>query len=329
MADLSLLKQPLTIKGITFANRYVSAPLDMQNATETGLVTDALLDLYRRRKGPALIVVEHNYIHASGRWSIQQLAVDRDECIAGLTQLADVIHNNNQIGVVQLAHAGSAADPGITSRVTVGPSAIAHPVHARPIPHALTLPEIEELKTAYVQAALRVQQARFDGVEIHGAHGYLLSQFLSPLTNQRQDEYGGNLENRCRLLLEIVKDVRAAVGPDFLLFYRLGADDFLPGGTTTDDACWLAPRLATAGVDILDVSSGLKGSRGFTGQGFFRDLLKSIKPSISIPIIGVGGLEDPAVAAEVLAVGEADFIALGRAIMQQANIVEEILKQIP
>lgn len=325
MSDLAVLRKPISVKNLTFTNRYVCAPLDMQNATETGLVTEEMLALYRERKGPALIIAEHHRILQSGKWNVKQLAADRDECIDGLTRLVKTIHENQQIAVAQISHVGSAADTHVTGMEAVAPSAVVHPVLNRSVPRELSLSEIQDIKQAFVKAAMRVKQAGFDGVEIHGAHGYLLTQFLSPLTNQRQDEYGGSLEKRSRFLMEVVEAVRQAVGSDYLLLYRLGADDYLPGGTTVDDACWLAPKLATAGVDILDISSGLKGSRAFSGPGFFRDMMKRVKNSVTIPTIGVGGLEEPAVAAEVLTHSEADFIALGRAIMKEPNYVEKVL----
>lgn len=328
MVDLAVLKQPLQVKGVTLANRYASAPLDLQQASETGLVTDALLDLYRRRRGPGLIIVEHNYVLPAGRWSARQLAVDRDECIDGLKKLAEVIKSRGQAAVVQINHAGSCADPKITGLEPVGPSAVTHPLRAVTEPRALTLDEIERIKEAFVTAALRVQKAGFDGVEIHGAHGYLLCQFLSPLTNKRTDKYGGSLENRGRLHCEIVQLVRQMVDKNFLILFRLGCDDFLPGGTTTEDAAWLAPRLEAAGVDILDVTSGMTVSRSFTGDGFFRPMLRIMKESVHIPVIGVGGLDKPEVAAAVVADGEADIVALGRAIVRQPDIVEHILQSI-
>lgn len=328
MVDLTVLTRPLTIKGVTLANRYASAPLDLQQASETGLVTDELLDLYRRRRGPGLIIVEHSYVHPAGRWSTCQLAVDRDECLAGLKRLAELLHGRGQIAIMQISHAGGCADPNITGLEPVAPSAVLHPVRAVTEPHALTLKEIERVKEAFVTAALRVQEAGFDGVEIHGAHGYLLCQFLSPLTNKRTDKYGGNLENRARLHTEIVQLVRQMVEKDFLIFFRLGCDDFMAGGTTVDDAAWLAPRLAADGVDVLDVTSGMMGSTAFSGDGFFRPMLKIMKDSVAIPVIGVGGLEKPDVAAAVIANGEADIVALGRAIVREPAVVERILRNI-
>lgn len=328
MVDLAVLKQPLTIKGVTLANRYASAPLDLQQASETGLVTDELLDLYRRRRGPGLIIVEHSYVQPVGRWNTRQLAVDRDECIDGLKRLAELLHSRGQAAVMQISHAGSCANPDITGLEPVGPSAVLHPLRAVTEPHALTLGEIERIKEAFVTAALRVQKAGFDGVEIHGAHGYLLCQFLSPLTNKRTDKYGGSLENRARLHCEIVRLVRQMVDRNFLIFFRLGCDDFITGGTTVDDAAWLAPRLAADGVDVLDVTSGMTGSRAFTGDGFFRPMLKTMKESVSIPVIGVGGLDKPEVAAAVIANGEADIVALGRAIVREPAVVERLLNSI-
>jgi 2,4-dienoyl-CoA reductase-like NADH-dependent reductase (Old Yellow Enzyme family) len=328
MIHKGVLLQSIVVREKRFSNRYVSAPLDMQLASDDGLVTEALLDLYRKRKGPSLVICEHHRVLQSGKWNTKQLAADRDECIPGMRQLAQAIHENGQIAVVQINHSGSAVDTQITGMEAVAPSAVVHPVLNRSLPRALEMDEIAQMKKAFADAAVRVKQAGFDGVEIHGAHGYLLTQFLSPLTNKRTDEYGGTLENRSRLHREIVKEVRSAVGNDFLVLFRLGADDYLSGGTTVEDACRLAPQLQEAGVDILDITSGLKGSRAFSGQGFFRDMIKQVKAKVTIPVIAVGGLEDPGVAAAVIAENEADFVALGRALVKQPDYIAQVLQEI-
>jgi NADPH2 dehydrogenase len=321
----SVLLEKQRVKNYEFHNRYVCPPFDIAKATEDGLITEELLSIYAMRKGPSLIVAEQAAIARAGQYREKLIYVDRDECIEGLSKLADVIHQNNQVAVLQINHAGSAADISLTGMEAVAPSAVVHPAVKRSMPRALTIPEIHEIKEAFVQAAIRVKKAGFDGVEIHNCHGFLLTQFLSPLTNLRTDEYGGSLENRSRLLMEIVREVRLAVGEEFLLLVRLGMDDLLPGGLTLDEGCLVAEKLEEAGIDILDVSSGLMSPLVLKGPAMLRHLFREAKNHVKIPVIATGALDDIDVAANLVAEGEADFIGIGRKIMRQPNFVEGLL----
>jgi 2,4-dienoyl-CoA reductase-like NADH-dependent reductase (Old Yellow Enzyme family) len=159
-------------------------------------------------------------------------------------------------------------------------------------------------------------------VEIHGAHGYLLNQFLSPLTNRRHDNYGGSRENRIRFLLEVVEEVRKAVGKDYPVFFRLGGDDRMYGGLTIEDAHWVALRLVRASVDVLDLSGGLAGYDG-EGQGYFVYLAEAVKPVVDIPIMVTGGIKEPAYANQLLESGTADLIGVGRALLQDYRWMEK------
>lgn len=324
----TVLLESQTIKDFVFHNRYVCAPFDISKATKDGIITEELLSIYEQRKGPSLIVVEQAAISLSGQYRENLIFVDRDECIVGLSKLAVIIHSNNQVAVVQINHAGSAADTSLTGVEAVAPSAIINPAIKRSVPRALSIAEILKIREAFVQAALRVKKAGFDGVEIHNCHGFLLTQFLSPLTNLRTDEYGGSLENRSRLLLEIVTAVRTAVGEDFLLLVRLGLDDLLPGGTTLEEGCLLAGKLQEAGIDILDVSTGLMSPFSLQGPAMLRDMLRTVKGHINLPVIGAGELENIDIASDMVEKEEVDFIALGRKIMNQPNYVEGLLEKI-
>jgi 2,4-dienoyl-CoA reductase-like NADH-dependent reductase (Old Yellow Enzyme family) len=328
LKNYSILLKDLTVKNFSFLNRYACAPFDISKATEDGLVSEELLSIYEQRKGPSLIVVEQAAIALEGQYRERLIFVDRDECIEGLTKLAEVIHKNSQIAVLQINHAGSAADEKLTGMEAVAPSAVANPAFKRSLPRELTLGEIHKLRASFVEAALRVKRAGFDGVELHNCHGFILTQFLSPLTNQRTDEYGGNLENRSRLLLETTTAIRKAVGEDFLLLVRLGVDDLLPGGTNLEEGCQVAQWLEKAGVDILDVSSGMLPPLVLEGPAMLRDRIKAVKAKVNIPVIGAGELEDINIAADMVENGEVDFIALGRPIMNKANFVEELLLMI-
>jgi NADPH2 dehydrogenase len=324
----SVLLEKQTVKKFVFNNRYVCAPFDIASATEKGLVTDELVSIYKERVGPSLIIVEQAAVAAAGQYREKLLFIDRDECIEGLSKLIDVIHNNNQVAVLQINHAGSAADISLTGMEAVAPSSIIHPAVKRSMPRALSISEIQEIKEAFVEAAIRARKAGFDGVEIHNCHGFLLSQFLSPLTNLRTDEYGGSLENRSRLLMEITKAVREAIGEEHLLLVRLGLDDLLPGGLTLKEGCLVAEKLEKAGIDILDISTGLVPPLRLPGPAMLRDMLRTVKEHVNIPVIGAGELADIEIAADMVEKEEVDFIALGRPIMNQPNFVEGLLEKI-
>lgn len=328
MKKSSILLESQKIKEFVFSNRYVCAPFDIAKATNEGLITEELLSIYEQRKGPSLIIVEQAAIAPAGQYRENLVFVDRDECLEGLTHLATTIHKNNQVAVLQINHAGSAADTNLTGLEAVAPSSMIHPVVKRSLPRALTLSEIQKIRMDFVEAALRAKRAGFDGVEIHNCHGFLLTQFLSPLTNHRTDEYGGSLENRSRLLLEITRAVREAVGEEFLVLVRLGLDDLLPGGTTLDEGCQVAIKLEEEGIDILDVSTGLMPPLGLKGPAMLREMLKTVKQHVNIPVIGAGELDNPDIASEMVAREEVDFIGLARAIMKQPNFVEDLIGKI-
>ena len=328
MEGNAVLLDKQRVKSFTFDNRYVCAPFDISKATENGLITDELLSIYEKRKGPSLIVVEQAAIALAGQYREKLIFIDRDECIDGLSKLAAVIHHNNQVAVLQINHAGSAADVAITKMEAVAPSALVHPAFNRSMPRALTIDEIHEIRESFVEAALRVKRAGFDGVEIHNCHGFLLTQFLSPLTNLRTDEYGGSLENRSRLLMEITKAVREAIGNEQLLLVRLGIDDLLPGGLTLEEGCLIAEKLEKAGIDILDISTGLVPPLNLPGPAMLRDMLRTVKGHVSIPVIGAGELADVEVAADMVKKNEIDFVGLARPIMDKPNFVEDLLEGI-
>lgn len=325
---MALLFEELTVQGVTLHNRVVLPPLATEKSTSEGLVTEELLSHYRSfaQTGIGLIVVEHAYVNKQGKASARQLSVDSEKTVAGLSQLAATIKSQGCVAVMQINHAGSAADNQVTDTEVVGPSAISHPRNTAVVPQELTVNEIAGIVEAFAAAAKRVQEAGFDGVEIHGAHGYLLNQFLSPVTNWRQDAYGGSRERRMLLAMEVTEAVRAAVGPDFLLLYRLGAADLLPEGLTLTDAKALAPRLQVIGVDIFDISGGIAGSRPAVYQGkeaYFAPFAAGIKQVVSQPVLVTGGITQAQVAEELLQQGKVDLIGVGRQLLKNPQWVGE------
>lgn len=311
------LLDPLSIGGLSLKNRIVMPPMANDLATTKGEVTQALIAHYTRRAaGVGLVIVEHSYIAKEGKLSSRQLGIYDDALIKGLSDLAESIHAKETPVCIQITHAGRRANSSICGSQPVAPSAI-RASESDEVPRELEKHEIEGLVRLYGEAARRACKAGFDAVEIHGAHGYLLNQFASPLSNRRTDEYGGPFENRIRFPLEVVERVRKVVGLDTPLLYRLGAHDGQEGGVTIGECQAFARKLVEASINVVDVSGGLVGSdpEGPTSQGFFLPLAEMIKQAVEVPVIGVGGIRDPEFADEVIRQKRADLVAVGRAIL--------------
>lgn len=318
------LLDPLQVKGLTLRNRIVMPPMQTSLATGKGAVTDKLIDHYAKRSGAlGLLIVEHSYVSANGRLSQKQLGIYDDKLIFGLETLASRIHATGTPVVIQINHAGSAARKDVTGIEPVGPSATEN---AR----ELTKSEIKVLAEDFAISAERAMKAGFDGVEVHGAHGFLLNQFYSPLTNKRQDEYGGSLQNRTRFPLEVVEKVKETVRGRLLL-YRLGSDDMDPKGTQTKHSMEFAVKLERIGVDIIDVSGGLCGSRPDQLQsvkGYFVPQAYAIKKVVKVPVIGVGGITDPEYADRLVREGKVDLVAVGRSLYKDPEWAQSALNKL-
>ncbi|MGE5508997.1 MAG: NADH:flavin oxidoreductase [Chitinophagales bacterium] len=314
---MSKLFSTFSVRDLKLRNRIVMPPMANNHATELGEVTDFLVEHYRRRAGSVgLIIVEHSYVARGGHINRNQLGIYDDRLIPGLTRLVRAIHESGGVTCIQITHGGSAAASSVTGETPVAPSPVPHPAGGE-TPRELSQAELEEFIRAFGQAARRAKEAGFDAVEVHGAHGYLLNQFYSPLTNRRTDAFGGSREARLAFPLAVVREVRRVVGPDYPVFYRLGADDRLPGGLAVDDAVWAAPRLAAAGVDLVDVSGGFAGSRppDLQGQGYYAYLSEPVKRVSQAPVLVTGGITEPAAAEALLAEGKADLVGVGRALL--------------
>lgn len=269
------------------------------------------------------VITERAFVCQQGKAHGGQLSIAREEDIPGLRRLADVLHNNGVKAVAQISHAGGAANPQDTGMEPVSASAVQSPraKAGAPLPRAMTVGEIQAVVEAFAQAACRAQKAGFDGVELHAAHGYLLNQFYSPLTNHRTDAYtGATLAGRLRFLLEAVEAVRAAVGQELLLAVRLGAGDDMPGGTTVEDSVRACQLLEQAGVDLLDISGGICGPYrgGSKEQGYFSDWSQAVKEAVSVPVLVTGGITQPEAARRLLEAGKADLVGVGRALLKDS-----------
>ncbi|MFH0897593.1 MAG: NADH:flavin oxidoreductase [Candidatus Bathyarchaeota archaeon] len=309
------LLDPVNIGKLKLRNRIVMPPMATGKATRDGEITDAQIKHYTERaRGMGLIVVEHSYIMQNGKLSFNQLGIYDDRLISGLSKLVKAVHKHRIAITTQINHAGGKAVSSIIGTSPVGPSPI--PIF-KETPRELDTDEIDELVEAFGQASRRTVEAGFDAVEIHGAHGFILNQFLSPLTNKREDKFGGSFENRARFPLRVVERVRKEVGNGFPLLYRLGADDFMDDGLSLEDTKVFAKMLADAGVDTIDVSGGIGGSNpsGLKGQGYLFPLAEGIKKVVKVPVIGVGGITEAEYADKAVREGRVDLVAVGRTLL--------------
>jgi 2,4-dienoyl-CoA reductase-like NADH-dependent reductase (Old Yellow Enzyme family) len=310
---------PISVRGLKLKNRLVMPPMGTDLSNPSGFVTEKHLAYYGpRSREVGLVIVEHTYVDVSGRYTLTQLGIHNDETIHGLKKLVEVIHGSGAAAAIQINHSGGKCSSSICGCQPVGPSSIHY---FKEPTRGLEVEEIRKLVKAFGDAALRAVKAGFDAVEIHAAHGWLLNQFASPITNKRTDQYGGSLRNRFRFPLEVIEEVRRRVGSDYPLLFRLGADDFIPGGLTIEESKAIAPELVKAGVDVLDISGGLCGIYHPTSQnpGFFIPIAEDIKKVVSVPVIGVGGIRNARFADELIKSGRVDLVAVGRALMKEED----------
>lgn len=319
---MACLLKPLANSKLKLNNRLVLPPMATAKCGEDGIVTQEILDYYdEKSKGGyiSLIIIEHSFIEEQGKAHNGQLSIANDNVIEGLKNLSNIIHKNGSKAIMQINHAGSLTKNAVTGCGIVGPSAIMHPRNNE-MPNELTKEDIRRVVLKFREAARRVKNAGFDGVEIHSAHGYLLNEFYSPITNKRKDEYGGDVFGRIKLHLEIITAIREEVGEDFPILLRLGACDYAEGGNIIDDCKNAVIEFQKAGVDIIDISGGVLGYiiPGVKRQGYFSEVTEELKKNVSIPVILTGGITEAEAAEKLLESDKADLIGVGRAILKDS-----------
>ncbi len=321
---MSVLFSPLTLRGLTLQNRIVMSPMDMYSAGEDGRPTDFHLVHYGARAigGVGLLLQEVTAVEARGRISLGDLGLWDDAQMAPLRHIVDFVHSQGARMGVQIGHAGRKAWSAARAYgplPVVGPSAVAFDADWA-LPQALAEGELDGLVAAFAAAARRALAVGYDVVEIHSAHGYLLHQFLSPLSNQRTDAYGGSLENRARLLRRVTQAVRAAWPPDKPLFVRVSASDWTPGGLDIEQIVQVARWLKEDGVDLLDCSSGGNvPAPPPAGPGYQVPFAQRVKRDTGLPTGAVGLITTPELAEEVVRNQRADLILLGRALLREPH----------
>jgi len=328
---VSRLFEATEINGMTIKNRFVRSATWAGMAGDDGSCTPKLIELMVKlaEGGVGLIITGHVYVSKIGQASPWQLGIYKDELISGLRELTDAVHKKGGKIMVQLAHAGMFANPKLTGETPVAPSALSG--FTEYLPKEMDLNDIEELVKAFGEAALRAKNAGFDGIQIHAAHGYLLSQFLSPVFNKRNDRYGGKIEDRANFLLEILKSIRTNVGHDYPLLIKMNSRDFLEGGLELEESIEVAAMLKEEGIDAIEISGGTaasgKRSPARTGilseddEAYFKDAARAFKESIDIPLILVGGIRSLGVAKDIVDNNIADYISMSRPFIREPDLI--------
>ncbi len=328
------LFDPLTLRGVTLRNRVGISPMCMYSYVD-GYASDwTLVHLGSRASGGAgLVIAEATAVEARGRITPEDLGIWSDAHAEKLAPVTHFIRQQGAVPGIQIAHAGRKASTARTWASKRGPLSDEEGgwpiVGASPLPfgegyrtpHELTVDEIRVVQLAFRDAAIRARDVGFRLLELHGAHGYLINSFLSPLSNHRADAYGGSFDNRTRFLLEIVRLVRAVWPDDLPLSVRLSCVDWLEGGWTLDDSIVLSRLLKAEGVDVIDCSSGsiAPGSHGPTWPGYQVPFAEAIRHAADIPTMAVGLIDAPTHAAEIVASGRADIVLLGRASLRDPH----------
>lgn len=320
------LFSPIEIQGKTFPNRITMAPLYLGYAGEGGTVSTLLLEHYRlmAQSGAAMINVENSTVdYPDGSGSDRTIRIDTDDNLKGLEKLAETIKNQGALACIQINHAGRFAGMGRQ----LAPSAV--DTFGRK-PEALDKKQIAEIRKKFAEAAKRAQSAGFDMVELHGGTGYLLAEFISPRTNKRTDDYGGKLKNRMKFPLEVLSEVKSAVG-DFPAGYRFMADEWMPDGLKLDESTEFAGALSEAGIAWLSVMGGTYESfmlpelgEKFKKPGYNADLAGKVKKYSQAPVIAAGRISTGSVAEEIIAGGKADLAGLGRVLWADPEWPEKV-----
>ncbi len=326
--------EPVAVGTVEIKNRIVAGPMVMNHATEDGHVTPRMVEYYaaKAKGGFGLVHVEASYIRPDGNMFSRMLGVYSDKQLPGLNEVVEAIHAYGAKCTIQLVHGGRVSDPRISGSQPLAPSDDTPPLAAKP--RGLRVEEIEELVACYARAAVRAKAAGFDGAMIHGAHGFLISQFVSPHCNKRKDKYG---KDRYLFVKQIVQACREAVGPDYPLFIRISADEFLgeEGLTIEETKKVYAPLLQELGIDCIDVSAGIQERVYYNIQPLYTPranilyLAEEVKKVVDIPVIGVGRVNDPRLVKQVIETGRVDMICLARQSLADPELPRKMIEDRP
>jgi 2,4-dienoyl-CoA reductase-like NADH-dependent reductase (Old Yellow Enzyme family) len=327
----SILFTPCAVGQAVIHNRFVRSATHDFMADDDGSITDRQVDFFSRlAEGEVgLIITGHAFVNPRGKAGPRQIGIHDDGLVPGLARLAAVVHRFPSRIFVQLAHAGRQTKEKYSGGIPLAPSAVFEPVY-QVLPREMTEEEISATIDDYVQGALRAREAGFDGVQVHAAHGYLLSSFLSPHTNRRSDAWGGPLENRTRIVSAIIRGIKETAGAGFPVAIKLNSSDLMPGGLDIGMAVQAARRFESDGLDAVEVSGGTSeagrgsiwpGIRPEDEEGYFVEAAAKIKGSVGIPVFGLGGLRTFREMEKVVLDGRADFVSLSRPFIREPGLV--------
>ncbi len=328
---MSKLFEASEINGMQLSNRFVRSATWEGMAADDGACTPKLIDMMAAlaEGGVGLIITSHAYVSAEGQAGPWQLGVYKDELFPGLESMAKAVHENGGKVVMQLAHAGYFSFAKLTGQEPMAPSAVDG--FAKGSRREMTAEDIQQVVSAYGAAAGRAQQAGFDGVQIHSAHGYLLSQFLSPAFNQRNDQYGGDIRNRARALIEVLQSVRSAVGKDYPVLVKMNCQDFIDNGLALEDSLQAGALLAQHGIDAIELSGGIltggklspsrMGIKTEDKEAYFQQDAVAFKKQIDVPLILVGGNRSFQVAEGLVDDGVADYLSMSRPLIREPGLI--------
>ena len=328
---MSKLFETSEIKGMKLANRFVRSATWEGMAADDGACSPRLIDLMTglAKGGVGLIISSHAYVSPEGQAGPWQLGVYDDKLIPGLEDMTTAVHENGGKIVMQLAHAGYFANPKLTGQTPMAPSNAEG--FAKGPRQEMTADDIQGVVKAYGAAARRAQTAGFDGVQIHSAHGYLLSQFLSPAFNQRRDEYGGDIGNRARALVAVLREVRQAVGKEYPVLVKMNCQDFIENGLQPEDSLQAGKMLVENGIDAIELSGGMlispklspsrMGIKSEDKEAYFQNEARSFKETLNVPLILVGGNRSFQVAERLVDGGVADYISICRPLIREPGLI--------
>ncbi len=336
MINLDVVFSPFKIKGLELRNRIVMPPMTTNFAAADGSVSETMIDYYlaRARGGVAYIIVEAACIEPAGKLMALSPGIWSDGMVAGWKNLVNACHSQGAKLALQIAHAGRQATSMFTGEPTRGVSAVADPLTGE-MPVEFTLDDIHDLLSKFGAAVQRAREAGFDAVELHMAHGYLLSQFLSPHFNKRTDEYGGSMMGRLKFPLEVIQKSRSIVGKDYPIQARLNMEEAVPNGRKLEETMLLAPILQDAGIDCFHFTTSVFSDLIYgpklvqwvsnianmgTPQANYTNMVKEMKKVLSVPVIAANRIKDPVIAEMVLREGRCDLVSMGRALIADPEL---------
>lgn len=334
---MSVLFEKTKIKSMGLSNRLVRSATGEGMADDEGFPSDALFNLYERlvRGGVGLIITGYAFVSRDGRCAFSGMSgVDRDDHIPRYRQLVDSVHRIGGKIAMQIVHCGRQTTPEAIGAQPIAPSAV-EDTYWNVLPREMTEADIERVIGDFAEAAWRIKQSGFDALQVHGAHGYLINQFLCPHTNRRSDRWGGSIENRMRFLRQIYHRIREKVGEDYPILIKINAQDGVDGGLSLQEGITMAEMIAEMGFDGIEVSRGISEDGGtevfgeaepgaIPPEAYNRPVAKEIKEQVRVPVLLVGGITDPLVMEDIVLKGDADYVSMCRALIADPGFPNKI-----